>query len=104
MVLAAIVALASAQTDAEKCTKLCTFAPDEDRSACWVLGAVPTNLGNDLIYWKSAPQTVIESAKHFHCIGFVTEFFFLFFTVFSFFFTMLIGDDRHLNFVVFTLI
>jgi hypothetical protein len=60
MLLAAIVALASAQTDAEKCAKLCTFGPDEDRSKCWVLGAVPTNLGNDLIYWKSANQSVIE--------------------------------------------
>jgi len=63
MVLAAMVALASAQTDAEKCAKLCTFGPDEDRSACWVLGAVPTNLGNDLIYWKSAPQTCLDAIK-----------------------------------------
>lgn len=63
MMLAAIVALASAQTDAEKCAKLCTFGPDEDRSKCWVLGAVPTNLGNDLIYWKSANQSCLDSIK-----------------------------------------
>lgn len=48
-----------AQTsDADKCGKLCAFGVGEDTSKCWVLGAVPSNLGSDLIFWTPASQTV----------------------------------------------
>lgn len=53
-----LVGAVVAQTDADKCGKLCAFGVGEDTSKCWVLGAVPSNLGSDLIYWTPASQTV----------------------------------------------